>query len=404
MKKLILILTALCAAILLLESCKPTVLDLNKYADKIEAQLKGKPYGYAFVITKLGQPRVQRAWGEARRKADPPEMPMSVNVKYTTASVSKNITAAAFLKLLDDTNIKNKNLTLDEKLNEKMVDYLPYYWKPGAGVNSITFREMLKHRTGIHCDPDFVDYRNLRKCLAKGIDTADKDRTCPTADGPGQPIGTNDNGCYKNANYALFRIVIPVMMGKVVKPVLSTFTEEQKDAETEILTSNVYINYVNDNVYAKAGLPKIFCKPTDGKQQGLAYKHAAPDAKGGDFGDATFECGSQGWFLSAAQLATYFETLNTTDKIVLPAISSRMRTEYLGYDGGGGFDTPDGKITYWSKPGGHPAAQNTGEINTLLMHFSNGVEVSVVINSDFKPPVDWGGVIINSLSDLLNGK
>ena len=80
--------------------------------------------------------------------------------------------------------------------------------------------------------------------------------------------------------------------------------------------SNVYMKYVNENVFAPAGLPTISCKPTDGTQQGLTYKYAAPDGPGGDFGDFTSICGAHGWFLSASQLGKYFQTLNTTNKIV----------------------------------------------------------------------------------------
>jgi D-alanyl-D-alanine carboxypeptidase len=396
MKRLILAVGAFSLFMLLLESCKPTVVDLNKYADKLEAQLKDKPYGYAFVVSRAGEKSVQRAGGWARLKQDPSEMKMSVDVKYSTASVSKNITAAAFLKLLDDTNIKD--MSLADKLNEKIVGYLPYNWKPGSNVDTVTFRELLRHRAGIRCDPDFVDYQNLKKCLAQGIKVADKQTDCND-----KPIGENQIGCYKNANYALFRAIIPVMLGKLKKPVLSTFTEEQTDTENAQYAANVYIGYVNDNVFAKAGLPKMFCRPTDGTLQGMTYKHAAPDGKGGDFGDQTLRCGSQGWFLSASQLATYFQALNTTNKVVPPAIASRMRDELLGYDEVAQFDTPDGKVTRWHKSGGHPAAKNAGEIKTLLMRFSNGVEVAVVINSD-TPGFSYFDAVINSMSDLLNGK
>lgn len=400
MKKLLLTLTTLSLVVALFESCKPKVVDLNKMADKIEAQWQGKPYGYAFVISRLGQPSVERAWGAARRPADPPEMPMSVDVKYTTASVSKNITAAAVLKLLDETDLKQQGLNLDQKLDAKIIDYLPYNWKPGAGVDTITFRELLKHRAGIRCMDDFVDYQNLKKCLAKGVEVSNKGKGCK-----GETLAANQTGCYLNTNYALFRAIIPVMLGTIKKPVLSTFTEEQTDTENALVAANVYIKYMNDNVYSKAGLPQIFCKATDGKKQGITYKHAAPDAKGTDYGDNTLWCGSQGWVLSAAQLATYFQTLNSTNTIVSPAIALRMRTELLGYDNVGEFNSPDGKVTYWWKPGGHPASNNPGEINTLLIHYSNGVEVAVVINSDFDPAgFDWGSVITNSLSDVLNGK
>ena len=398
MRRTILVIVALSLTLLPLNSCKPKVLDLNKLADKIEAGLKDKPFGYAFVISKADQASVSRAWGLARISKDAPQMNMSVDVKYTTASVSKSPTTAALLKLLDNTDLKNKGLDIDKKLDEKISDYLPYNWKPGADVNTITFRELLRHRSGLRCNPDTDDYQSLKKCLANGIVVADKQKDCG-----GNAIGANQNGCYKNSNFGLVRVLITVILGKITKPVLSTFTEDQTDANNAIVASNVYIKYVNENVFAPAGLPTIHCKPTD-STQGLTYKYAAPDGPGGDFGDFTSICGAHGWFLSASQLGKYFQTLNTTNKIVAPALSSRMRTELFGYDWSSEFNSPDGKIASWWKTGGHPAANNLGEINTLLVHFSNGVEVAVVINSDFSPSnFSYVNLVSKSHEDLLNG-
>ena len=414
MKRLIIVVATLSLLIPFMESCKPTVVDLAKYADKIEAQLKNQTFGYAFVVSRPGEASVARAGGEARRSQDPPPKKMSVDVKYTMASVSKNITAAAFLKLLDDTNIKD--LSLGDKLDEKIVGYLPYNWKPGAGVDTITFRELLRHRAGIRCK-DNVDYQSLRQCLAQKIDVADKQKDCS-----GNSIGNNQIGCYNNVNYALFRIIISVMLGKI-KPLTSQgspsgkgspLDKAFKDAVEEVfdvvveqqnaaLAADVYIKYVNDNVFAKAGLPQIFCRPTDDAQQGLSYKHVTPEPNGTDFGNDTLGCGSEGWFLSASQMATYFQALNT-GKLGSPAIPVRMRDELLGYDGSAQFDSPDGKITRWWKPGGHPAAQNPGEINTYLLHFSNGVELSLIMNSDMLNGFDYGAAVTNAMSDVLNGK
>lgn len=382
MKRLLVVFSTVCFLILGIASCKKV--ELVSYADKIEAQLKDKPYGYAFVVSKLGEPRVERAWGLARMAQDPPEKNMTVDVKYTLASVSKNITAAAAIKLLSE-----KGISLDDKI----VTQLPWNWEPGANVDTITFRELLRHGSGIRCEA-FGTYENLKKCIEDGIQLADKQSGC------NDPIG-DGTGCYKNFNYALFRVIIPVVMGQIKKPVLSTFTEKQTDQQNAIVAANAYIRYVNENVFAKAGLPDLTCAPTDGAQQGLTYKHAAPSGKGGDFGDKKMECGAEGWFLSASQLATYFHTLNNTNKIVSPTQAAQMRTEFMGYKGFGEFNTPDGKVQYWLHPGGHPAAMNPGEVQTLLLRFSNGTELAIIINSDMTANVK--DVAVNAMSEVLNG-
>jgi len=369
--------------------------DLSAYADKIEAQLKNNCFGYAFVVSKLGQPSVSRAFGWARQS--PPDsngLPMSVSVKFPTASVSKNITATAFLKLLNET----QELSLDESLNGKIVNYLPFNWTPGAGVDTITFRELLRHRAGLRCD-DFVDYQNLKKCLAQPLDVSKKLVGCND-----EAIADNQIGCYRNQNYALFRIIIPVMLGKIVKPTQAGLSEDEIDNNNAALAADVYIKYVNENVFAKAGLPTMFCDPTDGGNQGLAYKYAVPVGNGTDFGPSKLTCGSEGWFLSATDLAKYFQALNEGYKIAPAVIPARMRSELLGYDSVSQFDLKDGKITLWAKSGGYPAAQNAGEINTLLLKFSNNVELAIIINSDLANGVNYGSVVTNSMSDLLNGK
>lgn len=400
MRRAILAIVAISLTLLPLNGCKPKVIDLNKLADKIEAGLKDKPYGYAFVVSKWDQASVSRAGGAARLSQDPPEMKMTVDVKYTMASVSKIPTTAALFKLLDATDLKNKGLTFDQKLDEKIVDYLPYNWKPGAGVDTITFRELLRHRAGLRCPPDTDDYQSLKKCLAAGIDVNDKQKDCDNVT-PAPAIGV---GCYRNVNFGLLRVLMAVIKGSIKKPTSSTLTEAQTDAENALVSSNVYMKYVNENVFAPSGLPQIFCMPSDGNQQGLTYKHAAPNAKGGDFGDFSMFCGAHGWFLSAAQLGKFFQTLNTTNKIISPALATKMRTELLSYDWSSEFNSPDGKITSWWKAGGHPAGSNLGEINTLVVHFSNGVELVMVINSDFSPSnFDWGGLISKSHEDVLNG-
>jgi len=389
MKKLVLPSVSIFLIVLTMASCEPK-LDLNAYANKIEAGLKDNCLGYAFVVSKLGEPSVKRAGGWARRSQDRPELAMSPDVKYATASVSKNITATAFLKLLDD---QPQELTLDEKLNEKIVDYLPFNWTPGKDVNTITFRELLQHRSGIRPKDDgscqWDDYANLKSCLALPLDVSQKNVGCN-----GKPIG-----CYNNVNYALFRIIIPVMLGKIVKPAQTGLSEDEIDHINDALAADVYMKYVNDNVFAKAGLSQIFCKPTDGFKQGLSYKYAAADGPGTDFGDKTLLCGSQGWFLSAAELAKYFQALNEGYKIVPAVIPARMRAELLGYDG---FADANTKVARWYKVGGYPLQSN--EINTALVKFSNNVEVALIMNSDPTNGFNYGVVIRDSMTDLLNGK
>ncbi|MFD0725928.1 serine hydrolase domain-containing protein [Lysobacter brunescens] len=362
---------------------------LASYADRIAAQLEGKVYGYAFVVSKRGETSVERAAGSARLQQDG-QMAMSVDVSYTLASVSKNITAAAILKLLAEKGID---------VDAEVAKYLPYNWTPGAGVDTVTFRELLTHRSGFRClDGDGVDYAGVKRCVERGIVVADKTRDCN-----GNAATAGAIGCYQNHNYALMRVMFPVIRGTLVKPVLSIFTPEQIEKEHAIVMANSYANYVNAELFSKAGLPKLSCAPTDGAKQGLAYKHAAPNDNGGDFGDMSLVCGSQGWFMSARQLSRYFAALNESLGSILPnRLPERMRQDLLGFQGWGQRATPYGDVRWWWHGGFHPAAMNPGEINTLVMRFSNGIELVLIINSDFDPAgFDWGSAVTNALFDAM---
>ncbi len=394
MKKLILAIGVLLSFILVMESCKPAVVKLKTYADKIEAQLKVKPTpsGYAFVVSRFGEPPVERAGGFARLKQDLPVLPQSVSVRYNLASVSKMITVAAVLNLLSDKEIDP---------DEKIVGHLPWNWQPGPGIDTITFKELLQHRSGlvrgnplVKCD-DYGTYANLKTCITVGFDPKEKDKGC------GDPVGDKGLGCYNNMNYALFRVIIPVLLGDIKKPA-PTVSSQPTDHEYELIAANSYIKYVNENVLSKAGLPALSCRPEDGEKQGLSYTSLAPNGKGVDFGDFTLMCGGEGWFLSASQLATFFYTINNTNQIISATMAAQMRNEFLGYKFTGVIGAPAGKVQYWFEPGGYSAPPNNGQIGTLVLRFSNGVEVVMINTSDMTSTNN--NIVVSAMSDLLNGK
>lgn len=94
-------------------------------------------------------------------------------------------------------------------------------------------------------------------------------------------------------------------------------------------------------------------------------------------------CGSQGWFLSAHQMAQAMHAIMTPDKILpersldemkkgKPPESIPLAVRFADYGDG---------LQGWHHPGYHPAEKNKGEINTLIIHFNNGLSVGVIVNS-----------------------
>lgn len=364
--------------------CAPPLDLLGIYADKIMQALKGKPVGLAFVVTNKKGETAERAWGVARKSPDSNPMKMTTDSKYSLASVSKNITAAALMHLLNSKGVK---------VTDRMADYLPADFLPGMHISfiGITFEELLTHRAGIRCDKTLnVDYESLKKCTAIGVKIDDKSKDCN-----GNNLGnTTDIGCYQNTDYALMRLLIPGLNGfdgyKIKDP-----------AEKAAKFAQLYSDYVNAVDFSKAGF-KAYCHPTDGDKQPLAYKLSAPNGIGGDFGNNDLACGSMGWVLSAKMLSKYFYKLNFSEDIVTKKVSEQMREKLYGYQAKSEFDSKFGKVRMYWHGGYHPGSMNPGEINTIVINFSNGIQIAFIMNSDTPSSVNFGGVLTQSMIDAMN--
>jgi CubicO group peptidase (beta-lactamase class C family) len=333
---------------------------LKTYADKLEEKLKGHAAGYQFVVSFNDQAIVKRAGGAARRAPDNAPRTMTVNDKYNLASISKTITAAAALKILDA-----RNVSLDSPMHK----FLPKSFTPGTNVTSITFRELLTHRSGIRCTTE-VTRGNLETCIANGVKLEDKAVSK-----------------YNNSNFALFRYLIPEL--EDFKRFTGTTPQQVPPIQLAKNYSKRYMDYVQKNVFDPAGLPAIFCKPTDA-QPALCYQYPCPIDAGTDFGDMTETNGSRGWTMSTTQLAAFFGTLLYTEKILPKDLRDKMKNENLGlYQA----SVKSGVVAY-NHAGGYPGKNdngdvwNAGELNSLVYGTSNGVSVALVINSQvFNPPI-----------------
>lgn len=298
------------------------------------------------------------AVGAARRTPDSRARRLTATDKITMASVSKTFTGVALQKLL-----YTKRISVDSKIGS----FLPKEWKRTAAVDSVTFRQLLTHTSGLPCNGITDD--QLKTCLA-------------TATPAPSPFA------YKNENFALMRILIPRINGIAATPPGVTPPY-----------ASLYRGYVNAAVFAPAGLPQMECKPTD-LLPALSYKSATANkwdfsqvGPGEIWGDMGAVCGSQGWFLSAHQLAQTMRAIMTPDKILPASLVDRMKKDNLAVYFG---DHGDG-LQSWNHGGYHPAEMNGGEINTLIIHFNNGVSVGVIINSPYGSGTTGG----NYFADLI---
>lgn len=325
-------------------------------AQGIKNRMDGKSVGYAVTVMTSSGARATATGGYARKSPpDSNQRGMAVTDRITIASVSKPITAAAMLRVM-----ASKGISLDESASK----FLPADWTSGSNFKTITIRELLSHTSGIRsgngCN---ISFDGLKKCVADGIAPANKVYK------------------YANENYALMRIILPRIYGSQLK------TEEDYARQYEVIVNRMVLN--------SAGIPYATCK-APASSPALSYESVTDNGDdtgayfagnydwdnlkpGIDWGDMTLRCGSQGWNLSADELARFMHTLSFTEKILPQSTVDQMRSENLGLfwrDFGEGLEG-------WGHGGWHPARWNNGEINTWVFTFNNGITVGVVINSRY---------------------
>ncbi|GAB3888937.1 serine hydrolase domain-containing protein [Spirosoma agri] len=362
---------------LLLSSCDKTVevgpsgstLNTDDLAKAIAKRLDGRCVGYQLVISVNGSQKSIYANGDARLAQDGNPRSMFVNDKYNIASCSKTITAAALLRAL---NAKQK--TADDLIHP----YLPTHWALGTGIKTITFKQLLTHRSGFADTTYGSDYAGLKKLVGKGLIDASKPEK------------------YNNANYALMRFLITTLAGYTVTSLpanansTTLATVETKQAQEY---ADDYIDYCQKNVLgvSGSGMNTIVCKPTD-PYPALCYQFPKDNGKGTDFGDMTLTNAERGWNMTTVQMAAFLSTLHYTEKIIPKSLSDMMKNDRAGYDS---RSTTTDKMGYYAKSGGYPGKYankvldgtnfgknyNAGQLESWLIGFDNNVQVAFIANS-----------------------
>ncbi|REA63289.1 serine hydrolase [Dyadobacter luteus] len=293
---------------------------VKRLVQTLNDSLKGKGFGYSFIVTRKAE-IVGEGFGgfQARSIEQGGERLVSLDSKMQVASMTKTITSVAFLKLAEEKGIP---------INTPIITYLPPSWTKGINTDRITFGDLLKHRSGITgfneaCQNGaFAEniYRGLKSLIQRGVRTDN--------------IG---KFCYQNANFGMYRVLIPALLGYQF-----TGNDQVDDEATRVM----YENYIKENVFAKLGVTssEIFVNPS----QSPVYGYDHPYTEGGigyDAGDFTNTAGGYGLYLSAREAAKIYGGLfSTTDVSVL---SAAMKDSVLtGGMASYSTITPQGKFFY----------------------------------------------------------
>ncbi|MGC4100645.1 serine hydrolase [Ferruginibacter sp.] len=324
-------------------------LAVNDLFHALDAKLKNKCVGYAFVISYKENFCTGNSGGFCRLQQDDHPRVMTVFEKYNCASVSKLVSSAALLLLL----YKKEGVGL----NSMMWEWLPSHWTMGNNIKTITFKELLTHTSGFRTS--VRSYADLKKLIKDGINLNDK----------------NDS-YYNNSNYSLLRLIIPKLAGYSILSLkgLSESVIASKEPTQAETFANDYIDYCRKHIFEKlASMPDMSCtEPT--LQPALFYDNEDTTKTGRHMGDQRLNAGSGGWVMTTLQMAHLFRSIHHTEKIMPAALAKRMRDEHLGY----GLEEVEGVMSYF-KSGGE--SLDGREYSSLTMGFANGVHIEMMTTS-----------------------
>ena len=329
--------------------------NLDRFELNLRSRLEQKAVGYAYAIYEYDTLKKAGAGGHAVW----PNVPHSPDRRTTMLSMSKSITAAAVMKAMEEMRAKGQSITI----NSPVAPYLPSNWTRGPRVNEITFKHLLTHKSGLRgtdVDPDTNDpdtYVNLRQTIANGA----------TDENFGKPF-------YSNANFCLFRIIIPYMVSNVAVLKVS-------ESNTDFIarhTGVTYVTYVQKHVLQPVGLNGISVVPTGPLPYTRYYKFGSPLVFFTDPTDdtATLRTGAGYWYMSVKEFGKFISALRHHGKIISSDSFKVMMDNDLGMYG---VDSTHGR--YWDHNGGSTNNAGAGTVSDWMI-FPNGVTAVISVNSN----------------------
>jgi len=290
-----------------------------KFVKILDDSLKGRGFGYSFAVYQKDRMIGTGVGGFYARKAEIQEDKLvTADTKMQIASMTKTITSAAFLKLAKQKGIK---------ITDKIIDYLPKNWVKGPNIELITFKDLLTHTSGIvgmgeNCkNGAFTEnvWYGLKLLIENGVKKEN-----------------HGSSCYQNANFGLFRVLIPAING------LEFTGNDTNDAVSAL---NGYEEYVRKNIFEKAGvvLDAPFSNGLPTPTFGYDFPYSGE--YGFDPGDFSSTTGGYGIYLTANEGVKLYAALFSPENNAV--ITQDIRDEIVD-NGLGSYSAvmPEGKFSY----------------------------------------------------------
>lgn len=355
------------------------------------SQMQGTAFGWQLAIAQDGELKVADKRGTAISQADTGgnSVPMQPTMRMELASVTKNITAVATMKLL-----RRNNLTVESLV----YPYLPPTWDESK-FKKVRFRHLLTHTSGINQailampkdqQPPDNSWDSMQIVVENGVDL----------DFPQQRQ-------YKNANFAILRVVNAELWNRSGGAKYVTYEEEIENSHGAVIDTyevteklpitaanhtSYVLDYMRKYIFEPAGLQNVGCIGTSTKTGVRSYPvNATQSSKGSVLGTNSDECaGARGIALSAIELAQYLTALrhgsiiNPADLATMDLLRAGWSEDSNGGDGGEN-GVQDGKADNAMSPGVHWHGGDllgTNELHTCAMTFADGTEATLLVNSE----------------------
>lgn len=298
----------------------------------------GSPVGYQLAVRNPQGVLVHSsATGSVTGNSGLPATNMTTLRRFDVASMSKTITATAFIAALEDLarHVPNLGISLDSSI----VPFLPSNWNRSK-VTQVTFRSLLRHTSGLNSWAD--TYEDLKLAIEAG----------PVS----SMVGKYN---YRNANYSLMRLLIPYVVDgpAAYKPFESNATKNAA------ITALSYRNYVRGRVFGSIGLGSVdvfhvgplpetiyFNASREAIPDNLNIPGYTPDVIGYDMtaNGQVLTAGSGNWDLSAEEYSLFITRL-WQGRIISPASVHSMMPRDDQAAIGGGTETATGIGIYGSR-------------------------------------------------------
>ncbi len=321
------------------------------------------PVGWSYTISSNGNLARSNAYGKARTTIDG-ALDFTLNKEINVASISKFYTAIGVMQLLEA-----NNLTIEDKIAE----WLPSSWAQGPGVSDLSFRDLLTHRSGLEsANNNFnttLGYQGLAVCTRTGV-------------------VNSKNFRYLNANFALFRVLIPSLWSAVSNNAI--------DIENDANTQFMYLLYMQENIFDKLSLPLVGCVPEDENISTLYYNVNAPNnnTTGRFYGSWNHIAGGGGYFMTPLEMAKVIAFYEHTEILVTEDQRDIMKLHRIGMDRADPNDEIHGN--YYGKNGSIGTSDDPtvskGVLTQMVMFPINGIDCVVVMNTQ--------GVTLNNNASL----